>query len=190
MDRTAHTYGDWKANGAENHSHTCSVCRYKQSEAHTWDDDQRCTVCGFSAEKVAIVSIEGAEDKAFTELTDAWAYAASNSSADKPATVRLVLSTNIYRTLDVSTGKNIILEMADGVTLLFNASIGVRVNGGNFTLNSGTIQIKGNYPRGILVRSGGAAWINGGSVKAEGASTVCIRVEDASSSLHINGGAG
>ena len=182
MDRTAHTYGAWKADGAENHSHTCSVCRYKQSEAHTWDENQRCTVCGFSAGEVAIVSIEGAEDKAFTELTDAWAYAATNSSADKPATVRLMLSANISKNLEVRTGKNIILEMADGVVLT-SSDRGISVAGGAFTLNSGTVQADGE--NGIAVYDSGTAQINGGTVTA---SLTSVSVTGTGSQIYINGG--
>ena len=183
MERTAHAYDAWKADGAEGHSHTCSVCRYKQSEAHTWDDNQRCTVCGFSAGEVAIVSIEGAEDKTFTELTDAWTYAASISSADKPATVRLMLSTNISNNLEVRTGNNIILEMADGVVLT-SSYRGIWVVGGAFTLNSGTVQADGE--NGISVSGGGTVRINGGTVTA--ASMSSVYVYGTGSKVYINGG--
>ncbi len=159
-----HTYRNWTSNGAENHSSACSVCRYKQTQPHDWDENQRCKVCGYSEGEVAVVSIDGSEDQIFTELTDAWSYAAGNSSPDKPATVRLLLNTEISQSLEVKANQNIILEMADEVTLTRNGRV-IYITGGNFTLNSGKINAKSE--NGIYVSGGGTAHINGGEVVAE-----------------------
>ena len=182
MERTAHTYDVWKNEGAQGHSHTCSVCEYKQTVEHTLDTNQRCTVCGYSAGEVAIVSIGGKDDQTFTELTDAWTYAANNSSADQPATVRLMLNAEISSGLEVSSGQNIILEMANGVALT-SSGRGIGVMGGAFTLNSGKIYASGGD--GISVTNGGTAHINGGDVTAKNCG---VYANGAGTQVSIKGG--
>ena len=183
-DRAAHSYSSWKTEGAENHSHVCSVCQYKQTEPHIWDSDMRCTICRHSEGTVATVSIPGKEDQIFTEFLPAWEYANSNSSEDAPATLRLMINTSVTNELKVESGRNIILEMNENITLTSNENPDAISVYGIFTLNSGTVQQNSANRLGICVYGGGKAFFHGGTVRGD---SYALFVE-ANTQVSITGG--
>lgn len=164
----AHTYGDWTDNRNGNtHSRKCENCGHEETEAHTWDENGSCTVCG-AVEFPVSVTADG-QTEYFTNIMDAWAAAKAKNS---PATVTLLSDVTAAEPLTVEAGDEIILEsgMSAGgwycISGAFDTCGTIQVSGGSFTMNGGrlcNISKSGGYARAYdLQVSGGTAVVNNG----------------------------
>ncbi|MFR5071707.1 MAG: MBG domain-containing protein, partial [Bianqueaceae bacterium] len=184
------------------HTGTCVVCStVGQAEAHTWrewmEDSENggyyheCTGCGAAEYAVVSVTPTGGETDYYTNITAAW----TEAQAAESATVTLLASVDLGGgTLTVASGDNITLtseKNTDGNGYTLSGSDGrgvIYVDGGSFTLKSGTISgdscgvnTSGNRDNDITV-TGGTITVN-----ASSSTIVCaLRVEGGS--VTIRGG--
>ncbi|MDO4338798.1 MAG: hypothetical protein Q4C91_12045 [Eubacteriales bacterium] len=168
-----HSGTGWKDNGdGETHTGTCTVCGGSVTQAHIWDENRICTVCGAEATGtiVASVTVSG-KITYYGDLATAWDEAKTQSAGGTSATVTLLSDVTASKSLTVSEGESIILESAASengpytISGSFSNQGIIRVLGGSFTMNSGKICVLSGYAYGIEVSSG-TAILNSGEISA------------------------
>ena len=193
IDEAAHTF-TYADNGNGTHTKSCSACSYSATEAHSYDESNRC-VCGLikPAENV-LASVKQADGTCtyYSTLPGAIAAAADG------ATITLLNNVELSAALEISAGKTVTLDL-NGKKLSTTTKTGDDTrhyyaidNYGVFTLldssaeQTGEIRARGieNLESGKMViesgtivaidtNGGAAVWnkadltINGGVFKAE-----------------------
>lgn len=172
------------------HTRTCERCGEEETEAHTFDEDNRCEKCTVQA--AASVTIDGEETAVYyTSIEKAW-----EAAQGKTAVITLLTNVGVSATLTVTSGSNITLKSetdGNGGTYtisgdVLNEDSGL-INvaaGGNFTLDSGNIN-NGSGGTNAIAVSGGHFVMNGGSAvaQADGHSGICVY---SGGTAEINGG--
>ena len=167
VDECKHSYNTWtEKEDGENHSGTCVVCGHEETKLHDWDTDGSCKAEGCTAQAAASVTVNGGKTEYYATIEKAWQAAKGHSEG---ATVTLLADAAVANPLDVSEEDNIILSMADGVTLTTSDSNGciLVVYGGRLTMESGTLDagtdFGTDFGEGIRIY-GGTFIMNGGTV--------------------------
>lgn len=142
-------------NGNGTHSVKCRYCRYAQDSApHTYENGQ-CPGC--NAEIKATVETGGTSY--YETIEAAWA-----SLPDGKSTVTLLKGADIQGPLEVSSGKNVTVEMKPGVRLA--ATVGncfKVVSGGTLTLTESCNILKASGGNSFVDISAGTLFIRGGT---------------------------
>lgn len=167
VEKCGHSYKTWtdKEDG-ENHIGTCVVCGHEETKPHDWDTDGSCKAEGCTAQAAASVTVNGGKPAYYATIEKAWQEAKGHSEG---ATITLLADAAVAGTLDVSEEDNIILSMADGVTLTTSDSNGciLVVYGGRLTLESSALDagtdFGTDFGEGIRIY-GGTFIMNGGTV--------------------------
>ena len=167
VEKCGHSYKTWTdTEDGENHIGTCVVCGHEETTPHDWNTDGKCKAEGCNAQAAASVTVNGEETEYMSTIEKAWQAAKGHSEG---ATITLLTDAAVAGTLDVSEEDNIILSMADGVTLTTSDSNGciLVVYGGRLTLESGALDagtdFGTDFGEGIRIY-GGTFIMNGGTV--------------------------
>lgn len=165
VEDCTHSCESWADDG-EKHIGNCIVCNAGMKEDHNWDESGKCTADGCTAQAEASVTVNGGKAEYYTTIEAAWQEAKEHPEG---ATVTLLTDAAVANPLDVSEEDNIILSMADGVTLTTSDSNGciLIVYGGRLTLESGVLDagmdFGTDFGEGIRIY-GGTFIMNGGTV--------------------------
>ena len=165
VDECKHSYNTWKdKEDGENHSGTCVVCGYEETNPHDWNTDGKCKAEGCTAQAAASVTVNGGEPVYYTAIEAAWQAAKGHPEG---ATVTLLSDVTVSSTLMVENGDDITLtcETANddytiSVSSGANLETPLSITGGSFTLQRGSLK-GSDTGKGCIVRDGYFTMLDG-----------------------------
>jgi len=171
----AHNY-EWVNKGATQHRQRCSNCGQEGDYGEHTFQNGICTLC--QAPCAIQVTTEG-KTVHYNSLAEAWA-----ALDGKTGTLKLMQNMTTTDTLTVSSGMNVTVEMAEGVTLTNTSSDCFQINGGTLTLTGGTVVGEASG-KSVVYATSGTLRITGGTYRSMHGNGLWI---DKAANVRLSGG--